>query len=212
MTMFHRVPKGKALIRCGVGGTSVHFGSTLVIPIIHGAELIDLTTRRIRLSCVGKKGLICKDCIRADLTIDFLVHIDPSAEAVLQVHLLLGSVRANDPGALEEIFQAKFHEALKTIAKKRDFDDLQRDHEGFEQAVHEVIGDDLHGFVLQKCTIDGLEETPLKFLDPSNILDAEGIKKITERQAHEESVRLAAQREQQKAEAIAKAEAKHKAP
>ena len=41
-----------------------------------------------------------------------------------------------------------------------------------------VIGTDLNGFVLDDAAIDYLEQTPLSALDPDNILDAEGIKKI----------------------------------
>ncbi|KZY71692.1 hypothetical protein, partial [Oleiphilus sp. HI0066] len=43
----------------------------------------------------------------------------------------------------------------------------------------EVIGDDLNGYVLEDVAIDYLEQTPKASLDPNNILDAEGIKKIT---------------------------------
>lgn len=44
----------------------------------------------------------------------------------------------------------------------------------------EVIGNDLNGYLLEDVAIDYLEQTPKASLDPSNILDAEGIRKITE--------------------------------
>ena len=43
-----------------------------------------------------------------------------------------------------------------------------------------MIGTDLNGYRLDNCHIDYLEQTPLESLNPQNILDAEGIKKITE--------------------------------
>ncbi|MNM96686.1 Inner membrane protein YqiK [compost metagenome] len=43
-----------------------------------------------------------------------------------------------------------------------------------------MIGNDLNGYALEDVAIDYLEQTPKSLLDPSNILDAEGIRKITE--------------------------------
>jgi hypothetical protein len=43
-----------------------------------------------------------------------------------------------------------------------------------------IIGSDLNGYVLDDCAIDYLEQTPIEFLKIDNILDSEGIKKITE--------------------------------
>jgi uncharacterized membrane protein YqiK len=43
-----------------------------------------------------------------------------------------------------------------------------------------VIGTDLNGYSLEDAAIDFLEQTPLHALDSKNILDAQGIRKITE--------------------------------
>jgi uncharacterized membrane protein YqiK len=43
-----------------------------------------------------------------------------------------------------------------------------------------VIGTDLNGYSLEDAAIDFLEQTPMHSLDPKNILDAQGIRKITE--------------------------------
>jgi hypothetical protein len=43
-----------------------------------------------------------------------------------------------------------------------------------------VIGRDLNGYMLEDCAIDFLEQTPVEMLDKDNILDAHGIRKITE--------------------------------
>ena len=42
------------------------------------------------------------------------------------------------------------------------------------------IGTDLNGYVLEDVAIDYLEQTPIEKLDPNNILDSQGIRKITE--------------------------------
>ena len=44
-----------------------------------------------------------------------------------------------------------------------------------------VVVDDLNGYTLEDVAIDYLEQTSLESLDASNVLDSEGIRKITER-------------------------------
>jgi uncharacterized membrane protein YqiK len=78
------------------------------------------------------------------------------------------------------LFSAKFSEALKTVGKQIDFIQLFENRLEFREKIIEVIGDDLNGYVLEDVAIDYIEQTPKSSLDPTNILDAEGIKKITE--------------------------------
>ena len=52
--------------------------------------------------------------------------------------------------------------------------------EKFRSMVQEEIGHELNGYHLEDSAIDHLEQTPIELLDEKNILDAEGIKKITD--------------------------------
>ena len=70
------------------------------------------------------------------------------------------------------------------------------------------IGDDLHGFKIEDCAIDHLEQTAIEFLDPNNILDAEGIKKITEITHAAQIKTNELNREMEKIEAIRRAQSK----
>ncbi|HUQ57425.1 flotillin family protein, partial [Lentzea sp.] len=58
--------------------------------------------------------------------------------------------------------------------------DLYTHRDEFRDRIVQVIGTDLNGYSLEDAAIDYLEQTPLKQLDPANILDAQGIRKITE--------------------------------
>jgi uncharacterized membrane protein YqiK len=42
----------------------------------------------------------------------------------------------------------------------------------------EVLGRELNGYRLDACTINYLEMTPLEALDPANVSDAKGIRKL----------------------------------
>jgi len=92
----------------------------------------------------------------------------------------IGTARASDQSTLQELFNAKFSEALKTVGKQLDFVDLYTKRDEFRDQIVQVIGTDLNGYSLEDAAIDYLEQTPLSRLDPANILDAQGIRKITE--------------------------------
>jgi len=61
-----------------------------------------------------------------------------------------------------------------------------------------IIGTDLNGYILDDCAIDYLEQTELKFLSTENILDSEGIKKITELTARQNMNANLIRREEEK--------------
>src|SRR5690606_5458909 len=61
-----------------------------------------------------------------------------------------------------------------------DFEALYTMRQEFKDEIVKVIGQDLNGYTLEDVAIDFLEQTPLEVLDPSNVLDSVGIKKITQ--------------------------------
>ena len=99
---------------------------------------------------------------------------------VLRVAKAVGTQRASDTRAVYDLFAAKFSEALKTVGKTVEFEQLFEDRQLFRDAIVHAIGSDLNGYSLEDVAIDYLEQTPKSSLDPNNILDSQGIKKITE--------------------------------
>jgi hypothetical protein len=108
------------------------------------------------------------------------LRVNKTVDDVLKVAQSIGCARASDPKALEELFTAKFAEALKTVGKHFNFDELYTKRDDFKDKIIEVIGKDLNGFILDDAAIDYLEQTPLEHLDKDNIMDADGIRKITD--------------------------------
>ncbi|HNC46566.1 MAG TPA: flotillin family protein, partial [Acidobacteriota bacterium] len=144
------------------------------------SEIMDISVKTIEIDRRGKEGLICRDNIRADIKVTFFVRVNKTRDDVVKVAQSIGCARASDPKTLEELFSAKFSEALKTVGKQLDFVDLYTKRDEFRDRIVEVIGRDLNGYVLEDAAIDYLEQTPLNSLDSHNILDAQGIRKITE--------------------------------
>lgn len=200
--LYRKVDQGKALIVNKMSRVEVFFTGGLVVPVVHRSEIMDISVKTIEIDRRGKEGLICMDNIRADIKVTFFVRVNKTAADVLKVAQSIGTTRASDQETLEILFIAKFAEALKTVGKQLDFEELYIKRNEFKEQIMEVIGEDLNGYVLDDAAIDYLEQTPVESLDHQNILDARGIRKITEitaRQAvHTNDLRREAEKDTRK--------------
>ncbi len=175
-----------AIVKSGLGGLDVKTaGGKFIVPMLHRYEFMDLTLKSFEISRQGSEGLICCDNIRADIKVAFFIRVDNTDEEMKEVAQSIGARRCSELETLRELFDAKFSEALKTVGKQFDFVDLYDQRDKFKDEILKVIGTDLNGYRLDDAAIDYLEQTPLELLSPNNILDAEGIKKITELTASE---------------------------
>jgi uncharacterized membrane protein YqiK len=178
---YQKVGPDEAIVRTGWGGMQVVTANGIfVAPVIHHSEKMDLTLKSFEIAREGSEGLICKDNIRADIRVAFFIRIDKTQEEMREVAQSIGCRRASAVETMKELFDAKFSEALKTVGKQFEFVELYDKREQFKEEILKVIGTDLNGYRLDDAAIDYLEQTKLELLNPNNILDAEGIKKITE--------------------------------
>lgn len=182
IAMFYKkVHQGQALIRTGFGGTKVATDKGLyVVPVFHRVEIMDVSVKKIQIERQAQEGLICKDNMRADIKVAFFVRVNNDISYIKKVAQTIGVARASRIETLEDLFEAKFSEALKTVGKKFEFIELYEARREFRDEIVNIIGTDLNGYTLEDCAIDFLEQTPVQHLKPDNILDAEGIKKITD--------------------------------
>ncbi|MEQ4924379.1 hypothetical protein [Proteus hauseri] len=176
-----KVPQGTALIVNDMSSQpKVHFTGALVYPVIYKKEFMRISLLTLEVDRRGKDGLICQDNLRADITVAFYLRVNETTEDVLKVAKAIGVERASDHQAVSALFSAKFSEALKTVGKQFDLAKLFEDRQNFRDRIVDVIGKDLNGYALEDVAIDYLEQTPKSALDPNNIFDSEGIRKITE--------------------------------
>ena len=194
-----KVEQGEALIVNKTGAEpSVSFTGGLVLPIIHKAEKMDISLKTIELRRAGKDGLICADKIRADIQVTFYIRVNKTEDDVKRVAGAVGCQRASDQQTLENLFLAKFSEALKTVGYQLKFEDLYKERDQFKESILGEIGTELNGYQLDAAAIDYLEQTPLEALDPDNVLDSEGIRAITEVTAEKHVETNYLQREEEK--------------
>ncbi|WP_018692956.1 flotillin family protein [Algicola sagamiensis] len=180
--------EGEALIVNGVDRTRASLTGTFVWPVVNTAEHMDITRKKISVIRSGRKdqvgeeyeGLHCQDNIRADLKVDFYIGVNHEEEDIVRVAKLFTAYGASDPERLREHFQPKFSEALKTAVKQFDFEELLTNRRTFRDAVVKVIGSEMDGFKIYDVVIDKVDQTALDAHDPNNILDVEGIRKISE--------------------------------
>ena len=172
IAMFYKkIPQGQALVRTGFGGTKVATDKGLyVVPVFHRVEIMDISVKKIQIERLGNEGLICKDNMRADIKVAFFVRVNNEIEYIKKVAQTIGCARASDKKTLEDLFEAKFSEALKTVGKKFEFTELYEARREFRDEIVDIIGTDLNGYTLEDCAIDYLEQTPVSFLKPDNIL------------------------------------------
>lgn len=198
-SFYKKIPHGKAIVRTGVGGGKVAFNKGMyVIPVLHRMEIMDISVKKLQIDRLENEGLICKDNIRADIKVAFFVRVNKNVDDVLNVAQIIGTERASDVDTLTNLFEAKFSEALKTVGKKFDFVELYEARREFRTEILNIIGTDLNGYILDDCAIDYLEQTNVKFLSAQNILDSQGIKKITELTAEQNVKANLIKREEEK--------------
>ncbi|MGF1707553.1 peptidase [Enterovibrio baiacu] len=179
--------EGDALIVNGLHRTRASLTGTFVWPIVNRFEYMDITRKKISVIRSGRKdqegeeyeGLHCRDNIRADLKVDFYIGVNHEEEDIVRVAKLFTAHEASNLDRLKEHFQPKFSEALKTAVKQFEFEELLTNRRAFRDAVVEVIGSEMDGFKIYDVVIDKVDQTALDAHSPDNILDVEGIRKIS---------------------------------
>ena len=181
LACYRRVGAGQALVIEWGDSARVSFGSAVVWPVVQRAEVLDLSVRKVVVERRGKQGLSCQDGIRVDVRATFLVKVGRVEEDVLRVAREVGCERANRPEEIQALLEERFACALAAAASTFNFDDLLADRSLFIDHVMMEAGSDLLGFKLERMSLGRLDQTPLDQLDPTNLMDAQGIQKLTER-------------------------------
>jgi len=155
-----KVPPDKAMIIVTPRGSHVVRNHAVVYPLIHHAELIDLTTKAIPVTRAGADALVTRDDQRVDVTATFHLRVPDNAESILDVAKKVGCERAGDVSRLRELFEARFARALADAVRalnRRDLDGAKR--ERAEETALAALGDTLDGMQCERITVDRVEPT-----------------------------------------------------
>jgi uncharacterized membrane protein YqiK len=178
--LYRRASKEQAFVRTGLGGELVvKDGGALILPVFHDTIAINMKTLRLPVSRRDSDALITKDRLRVDVAADFYVRVKPDAESISIAAQTLGQI-TQEPAKLKELIEAKFVDALRSVAASMDMQDLHEKRSDFVQQVQNTVAEDLtkNGLELESVSLTGLDQTDQKFLNAENAFDAEGLTKL----------------------------------
>lgn len=158
ISMYKKVPQGKALIKTGFGGVRVTFNGMFIIPILHKKEILDITTRTITIHKTGADGLISKDGQKVDVKADFMLRVIPVVDEIEKIAMTIGIDKANDFNEIESRFTNMFVESLKITSSQFEAETIHQHIPKFKFIVFDELGKDLNGFQLEDLHIHYLEK------------------------------------------------------
>ncbi len=179
--LYHRAEKDRAYVRTGFGGQKVVVdGGSVVLPIFQSIAWVNLQTLRLDVKRDSQDAMITKDRMRVDIGVEFYVRVRPDASSIALAAQTLGE-RTNDVAQLRELVEAKFVDALRSVAATMTLTDLQEKRADFVKAVQSTVATDLelNGLELESASLTKLDQTDTKFFNPNNAFDAEGLAALT---------------------------------
>lgn len=179
---YRRCGADEALVRTGAGGTEVKLGGgMLVMPVLHQLMRVSLRSLKLSVERSGKNALVTRDKIKANVTTELYVKVEPLREDVLAAARSFGE-RNLDEHAISELIEGKLTDALRSVAANQTFMDLHSKRKEFAEHIHAALADELkkNGLMLENVSITALAMVPVKDLDPQDVFDAEGLRAITE--------------------------------
>ncbi|APR84634.1 TolA protein [Minicystis rosea] len=179
---YRRCGADEALVRTGSGGNKVVIGGGVTVyPILH--QLLRVSLRSIKLSVErsGRNALVTHDKIRANVTTELYIKVEPIAEDVLAAARSFGE-RNLDEHAIGDLIEGKLTDALRSVAANQTFMDLHGQRKQFAEHIQNALSEELkkNGLTLENVSITALAMVPVKDLDSQDVFDAEGLRAITE--------------------------------
>src|SRR3954464_9552527 len=188
MARFLKRPSpSEAIIRIGRATTDVYIGrATWIVPILHRAATMSLSTIGLTIRRAGHDALVTKDYISTNLSAEFYIRVEPAEEDVKKAARTIGmdEGRASSDAIrrkAQELLEPKLIGALRAVAAQSDFLALHMNRDHFAQEVSKALREDLgrNGFTLESVTITELTQTPLSDMRADDIFGASGRQTVT---------------------------------
>jgi uncharacterized membrane protein YqiK len=179
---FRRCGADEALVRTGSGGNKVVIGGgVLVFPVIHQLLRVSLRSVKLLVERSGKNALVTGDKIKANVTTELYIKVEPIAEDVLGAARSFGE-RNLDEHAIGDLIEGKLTDALRSVAAVQTFMSLHGKRKEFAEHIQAALAEELkkNGLTLENVSITSFAMVPVKELDEHDVFDAEGLRAITE--------------------------------
>jgi uncharacterized membrane protein YqiK len=179
---YRRCGADEALVRTGSGGNKVVIGGgVMVLPVIHQLLRVSLRSVKLLVERSGKNALVTGDKIKANVTTELYIKVEPISEDVLAAARSFGE-RNLDEHAIGELIEGKLTDALRSVAANQTFMSLHGKRKEFAEHVQAALAEELkkNGLTLENVSITSFAMVPVKELDEHDVFDAEGLRAITE--------------------------------
>jgi flotillin len=179
--LYCRAEKATAYVRTGLGGQRVIVdGGSIILPIFHNIQWVNLQTLRLDVRREAADAMITRDRMRVDISVEFYVRVKPDGQSIALAAQTLGN-RTNNADDLRTLVEAKFVDALRSVAATMSLTELQEQRAIFVQSVQTAVARDLelNGLELESASLTRLDQTDTKFFNPNNAFDAEGLATLT---------------------------------
>jgi flotillin len=179
---YQRAGADEALVRTGSGGEQVVIGGGIVVlPIFHMIMRVSLKSVPLMVTREGKNALVTADKIKANVTTELYVKVEPTKEDVLAAARSFGA-RNLDANAVKDLVEGKLTDALRAVAANQRFLELHANRKDFAEHVQKTLTEELkkNGLTLESVAITTFAQQPITELDPNDVFDAEGRRAITE--------------------------------
>jgi uncharacterized membrane protein YqiK len=181
-TFYKKAQADLALVRTGKGGEKVAIDKGMFCwGLLHQWKWISLESMRLVVRRAGKDALITKDKLRADVTVEFYIKVEATKDQIYTAAKSLGDRTLNSE-SVKDLIEAKLVGALRSIAATRDLEEVHLNRDDFADSVQEALRADLaqNGLHLEAVSIVMLDQTDKEALDPNNVFDAVGLRKIVD--------------------------------
>ena len=195
--LYKRATKETSFVRTGFGGEKVIMnGGAIILPVLHDIVHVNMKTLKLTVVREENDSLITKDRMRIDIMADFYVRVKPDKDSISNAAQTLGSKTMN-PSELKDLIEAKFVDALRSVAASMDMESLHEKRTDFVQQVQNTVAGDLlkNGLELEAVSLTNLDQTPAEFFDPNNAFDAEGLTVLTRKTEERKKIRNDIERE-----------------
>ncbi|PIQ25859.1 hypothetical protein COW36_22235 [bacterium (Candidatus Blackallbacteria) CG17_big_fil_post_rev_8_21_14_2_50_48_46] len=178
--LYIKTPSSRAFVRTGSGKAKVVLdGGSWVIPLLHELRWVSLETMRIEVTRSSEAALITGDKLRADVSAEFYIRVEPTEQQILAASRSLGN-RSISELEVDALIAPKLISALRSVAAQKTLMELHEKRDDFADAVHHIVKNELdeNGLLLETVTISNLDAST--FRSDENYFDAQGVSHITE--------------------------------
>ncbi len=163
---YRKIGPNEALVITTPNGVHVERRGRIVIPFLHQAESVDLSTKQLRVERKGREAPTTKDGVQTDLVVVFYLHVNDTHEDVLKAAKRIGTERLRDATALKELLAPQLASAIDTLTRALVFENLEREREKVEDELTKIVDENLDGLTVDRAVLERVERTPVEQAGP----------------------------------------------